>query len=212
MPRTDNRSGFELRKLTDLCLKRWWVVAGAAVAGFLIALLIAACLITPLYRATATFYVAAGEGDTSLSSSELTAAVLLADTCIGILDGDAVLEQIALQAGEELSPQEVRSCVEAQRVGETPLFRVSVLHRDPETAARIAGAAAEVLPDTAERLVSGCSLQVADPARIPAAPDSPDVPRACALGAFLGLALSVLGLAFYLLYADCGVKEQAYER
>lgn len=212
MQKTGSRPGFELRKLIDLCLKRWWVVLGTAVAGLLAALLISACLITPLYCSTTTFYVAAGEEDTSLSASELTAAVVLADTCIGILGGDAVLEQIAVHAGEELLPQELRNCVKAQRVGETPLFRVSVLHRDPETAARMAEAVAEILPETAERLVSGCSVQVADHARIPSEPDSPDIPRSCALGAFLGLALSVVGLAFYLLYFDRTTKEIAYEQ
>lgn len=209
MPEKTHRTEFEFGQLAAVCLKRWWIVAGCILAGFLAALLICTCLITPLYRANVSFYVSTGSGEEgSLTAYDLTAACLLADTCIGLLDSDTALERIAASAEVELTPEELRENIDAERIGDTPLLRVSVCHSSPETAARIAEAAAEVLPDTAEELVQGCLLRVVDHARIPAEPDSPDTPKACVLGAFSGLVLAVAGLAVSLLIR----KEAACER
>lgn len=213
MPEKTHRNEFEFRQLAAVCLKRWWIVAGCVLAGFLAALLICTCLVTPLYRANVSFYVSTGSGpEDSLSASDLTAACLLADTCIGLLDSDTALERIAASAGVELSPEELRSHVSAERVGDTPLLRVSVLHSEPETAAGIAEAAAEILPDTAEELVRGCLIQVVDHARIPTEPDSPDTPKACVLGAFSGLVLAVAGVAVFLLAGSRSREEAACEQ
>lgn len=193
---------FDLGRLAAVCLKRWWIVAGCVLAGFLAALLICTCLITPLYRSEVSFYVGIGSGEEeTLSASGLTAASLLADTCIGLLDSDTVLEQIAASAGTELTADELRPHLEGDRVGETPLLRVGVLNSDPQTAAKLAEAVTEVLPHTAETLARGCTLQVVDHARVPGEPDSPDTVKACVLGAFAGLVLAVAGLAFSLLWS-----------
>lgn len=213
MPEKTHRTEFELGQLAAVCLKRWWIVAGCILAGFLAALLICTCLITPLYRANVSFYVSTGGGtQESLSAADLTAACLMADTCIGLLDSDTVLERIAATAEADLSAEELRRRVSGERVGDTPLLRVSVLHSDPDTAATLAEAAAEVLPDTAGELVRGCTVQVVDHARVTTEPDSPDTPKACVLGAFVGLVLAVAGLAVTLLPCSRTRKEAACER
>lgn len=208
-PKT-HRTEFEFGQLAAICLKRWWVVACCVLAGFLAALLISACLITPKYRANVSFYVSTDSGvQSALTAVDLTAARLLADTCIGLLDSDTALERVAASAETDFTADELRDRITAERIGETPLLRVSVLHRDPETAARIAEAVAEILPDTAQELVGGCSVQVVDHARTPTEPDSPDVPKSCILGAFSGLILSVAGFAVSLLVAGRPRKEEA---
>ncbi len=213
MPEQTPYTEFEFRQLAAICLKHWRIVVGCLLFGLLSALLICTCLITPLYRANVSLYVSTGGGEQQLlTAADLTAACLLADTCIGLLDSDTVLEDIAAQAGVSASAEELRNWISGEQVGDTPLLRVSVRHSQPETAARLAEAAAAVLPGTVQTLEPGCLLQVVDHARVPTERDSPDIPKACALGAAAGAALAVAGFAVFLLTGGRTRKETACER
>lgn len=208
---TERREGIEIniRKLVFACLDKWWLIVLCAILAATASGLFTAKVIAPKYRSTVTFYVNNAEGYEQvnyISSSSLSAAEQLVNTYIGIISTDTVLQKVGQQAGG-LSAAQVRSCMSAQQVTETVLFRVSVSHTDPAIALRIARAAEEVMPDHLTSIVEGSSTKVVDKPKLANAPYSPNIQRNIVLGGVMGSMFAVLIIVLmYLL--DVRIKDE----
>ena len=193
---TERREGIEIniRKLVFACLDKWWLIVLCAVLAATASGLFTAKMIAPKYRSTVTFYVNNAQNYEQvnyISSSNLSAAEQLVNTYIGIISTDTVLQRVGQQAGG-LSAGQVRSCLTAQQVAETVLFRLGVSHTDPAMALRIARAAEEVMPEQLASIVEGSSTKVVDRPKLATEPYSPNIERNVVLGAVMGSMAAVL--------------------
>ena len=201
----EKRDGFEidLQKLVQCYLRKWWLIGIGTILAAVIGYWFTSYFITPMYRASVTIYVnniARGEQITYLSGSNLTAAQQLVNTYIQIIGSDTVLTKVADETGLGISPSGIRSLMSAQQVDDTELFKVFITHQDPERAASIANAIAQVAPGEIENFVVGSSTKIIDYAKVPVRPTSPNVSRNVILGGLVGCVLAVvfLTIAFLL--------------
>lgn len=208
---TGRREGIEIniRKLVFACLDKWWLIVLCAILAATASGLVTAKVIVPKYRSTVTFYVNNAsdyEQVNYISSSSLSAAEQLVNTYIGIISTDTVLEKVGQQAGG-LTAAQVRSCLSAQQVSDTVLFRVSISHTNPAVALRIAQAAGEVMPEHLATIVEGSSTKMVDRPKLATAPYYPNVPRNIVLGGVLGSVVAVLIITLmYML--DVRIKDE----
>lgn len=208
---TERREGIEIniRKLVFACLDKWWLIVLCAILAATASGLVTAKMIAPKYRSTVTFYVNNAQNNEQfnyISSSNLSAAEQLVNTYIGIISTDTVLQRVGQQAGG-LSAGQVRSCLTAQQVAETVLFRLGVSHTDPAMALRIARAAEEVMPEQLASIVEGSSTKVVDRPKLATAPYSPNIERNVVLGAVMGSMAAVLIIVLmYML--DVRIKDE----
>lgn len=183
------------------CLQKWWVIVIWVLAAALVAGLVSGLLIAPRYEARASIYVSTAE-DGGLSSSVFNASSKLADTYIALLDSDTLLKKAAAAAGVTLPPDVLREMIATAPVNDTGLFYITVSHKDPDTAARIANGVAEVVPREIPAFVAGSTAQIVDLAAVPEEPVSPDLLKNCVLGGLAGAVLSLVWLGFRLLAAQ----------
>ena len=123
-----------------------------------------------MYRASVTIYVnnvRAGNQVESISSSSLSSSKQLVQTYIKIISSDKVLTKVIEKAECEYSVEYVRNLISATQVDETELFKVHISHRDPEMAAHLANAVAEVIPTEMAAIVEGSSTKIIDYATVP---------------------------------------------
>lgn len=198
-----------IRKLVFACLDKWWLIVLCAVLAATAFGLVTDKMIQPRYRSTVTMYVNNASGYETvnyISSANLSAAEQLVNTYIGIISTDTVLEKVGQKAGG-MSASQVRSCLAAQQVGETVLFKIGISHTDPVVALRIARAVEDVMPDALSAIVEGSSTKVVDRAKLATAPYSPNVKRNIMLGGVMGSIAAVL-IIILLYVLDVRIKDE----
>lgn len=195
----EQRSEFgtvSMKKLFRAIFRKLWLVCISAVAGAVAVFLFTYFFVTPLYEASAMFYVNNGSislGDTSvsISSGDITASKSLVDTYIVILQTRQTLDTVKEETGLSYSYSQLKDMIKAEAVNETEIFRVVVTSPSPEEAERIANTIADVLPVRISTIVEGTSSKVVDAAVVPSQPSSPSYANNTVLGFLLGLVLCV---------------------
>ena len=208
----ETRDGLEidLQKLLRTYFSKWWLIVASVLAAALIAFFVTANVITPMYQARVTIYVnntAAGQQVDYISNANLATSQRLVNTYVNIIQSDTVLEKVAVVSGIEITANQIRHTMSAEQVDDTEMFHVVITHSDPEMAARMANAIAEVAPAEIGRFVEGSSTKVVDYAKVPTDPSSPNLKKNCVLGGMLGavIALAYLTLTFLL---DVRIKDE----
>ncbi len=197
----------DLPKLLRVFLGKWWLIALSTVLAAALALLVTKTLITPMYSAKVTVYVnniRSGETVEYITNSNLQTAQKLVNTYVNIIKSDTVLDKVAEQVeketGFEIATKTLRKAMSAAQVEDTEIFDVFITAPDPEMAATVANAVADVAPDEIAVFVEGSSTKIIDYAKVPEKPSSPSVLRNTILGGLLGclLAMAYAAVCFML--------------
>lgn len=200
----------DLRKLLLTYLSQWRLVAVWTVAAALASLLVTVGVMTPVYTAGVRIYVNNIRSDQYveyISSSNLATAQRLVNTYINMIESNTVLEKVAGASGLDVTADQIRRMMFAAQVEDTELLDVTITHRDPVFAARLANTLAEVAPGEIEMFVEGSSAKVIDYAKVPDMPSAPSKSRNCILGALVGCMAAVLYLTSrYLL--DTRIRDE----
>lgn len=185
----------DLRELLYACLRKAWLIVLCLVIVGAAAFVYTAYCITPLYRAEVSFYVNnssfQANPNQSISSSDLATSQRLVLTYVNIIKSDTVLEKVAAESGLNLTASQLRGIMSAKSVDDTELFKVQISHPDPQLAAQIANAIAEVAPVEISNILMGSATKVIDYAKVPASPYTPNRFRNTAVGALAGAVLAV---------------------
>lgn len=210
--RTNEREIMEidLWKLIMVFVQRWKLIVASGLVMALLAFGYTAQFVTPLYRANVTIYVNninANETIEYISASNLATAQQLVNTYVNMIRSNTVLEKVADSAGLDYTPAQIRGMMTASQKGETELFDVFISHPDPEMAARIANAIAEVAPAEIAEFVEGSSTKIIDYAQVPANYYTPSYQRNITIGGAIGLLLSA-GWVFLGYILDVRVKDE----
>lgn len=185
----------DLLRLAKALWRRIWIIFLTAILFAMLAFTYAAYFVTPLYQAEVWIYVNNTSGSTdsansSISSSELTAAQSLVDTYIVILKSRTTLEQVIGEAHLDYSYTQLREMLSVGAVDNTEVFSITVTDRDPQEAAQIANTIAQILPEQIADVVTGSSVKIIDYASAPTEPSCPSIPSMTAKGLLLGLVLA----------------------
>jgi len=200
----------DMEKLILTFAGKWWVFLICTVLAVALSLYCTTQLITPMYEASVTIYVNNADRDQKvsyISSSNLATAQRLVNTYIYIIKSDTVLEKVADAAGLGMTATQLRSCLHAAQKGETELFDVIITHENPEMAARIANALAEVAPGEIEGFVEGSSTKVIDYAKVPTEPSTPKLAQNLIVGAAIGILIAAAYITI-LFMLDVRIKDE----
>lgn len=191
----------------------WLVVAGALVAG--IAAFLISSQLTPVYRAHAQLLVNQPDKGDNIYQATL-GNQSLTKTYAELAISNSNLRRAADSVGN-VSVRKLKDHISARAVPETQLFEVVAEDKDPQRAADLANAVANVLPGfIAEAQVGGAStdagrqlntVTVTDPAAAPEDPVRPNTGVNVTLGVLLGL-LVMVGAVAVAEYFDDGVDER----
>ena len=210
MNETRNGMEIDLQKLLLAYLQRWWMIVATVLVGAVVAWIVSANMITPMYRASITVYVNSVKSDqeiNSISSSSLSTAQKLVETYVNMIESNTVLEKVAASTNKNISAAHIRSIMSAEQVDSTEIFKVYITHQDPQFAADIANAIAKVAPGEIEEFVEGSSAKIIDSAKVPVTPSSPNVSRNTVLGALVGAVIAVLYITIRFLL-DVRIKDE----
>jgi capsular exopolysaccharide synthesis family protein len=193
--------------------RAWWLTALGLLCGAGLSLAVAV-LQTPLYSSHTQLFVstnASGSASESINGSYFSQDRVASYT--ELLSGQELAGRVVRELDLELSPSEVSSRISARELASTVLIDVTVTDTSPERAQAIAEAVGREFPKLVDELETPAptvgslvKVTVTDPAGLPDAPTSPDLPKIVALGTVVG---ALLGAAVALLRArlDRSVKD-----
>lgn len=200
----------DLLKLLRAYLQRWWLIVICCIVVAAGAWFFSTRFITPMYRAGVTVYVnnsRSGERADSITSGEMTASQQLVRTYVNIITSDRVLEKVIETAQLNCTSEDLRKMMTTEQVSNTEVFKVYITHPDPENAAYIANAIADVAPADIADIVEGSSTKIIDYAKVPKEQFSPNIRKNTMVGGVIGIALSLFFLTVASLF-DVRIKEE----
>lgn len=199
-----------IQELLLAYLQKWWLIVVCLLVSASIAVGVAWEFVTPMYQAEVSIYVSNSrgmEGTEYLSSADLSAAQRLVNTYISIVKSDRVLEIMSEKLDGDYSPNGLAGAIRAERLNETEIFCIYVLHADPVEAARIANVAADVVPVEISNLIEGTSARVIDIAKIPTSRYSPSYSKVALIGGAMGAIIALIYLTIVHL-GDTRIKDE----
>lgn len=211
-PAQEEEDTISITRLLQAVWKRiLWVIAAVVIAVAASAI-ITQFFITPQYQASCWLFVNTFSSDSSytqnqISATQLQAATQLANTYIQMLRSETVLNDVSGELGGAYSPQQLSQMISASVITDTQILVVTVTNPDPEQAAQIANAVAQVAPASIQSFVEGSSVTVPQYASVPTAPSSPSMSRNLMIGFLVGLVVGV-GAALVAYFLDTRVTQQ----
>lgn len=211
-PAQEEEDTISITRLLQAVWKRiLWVIAAVVIAVAASAI-ITQFFITPQYQASCWLFVNTFSSDSSytqnqISATQLQAATQLANTYIQMLRSETVLNDVSGELGGVYSAQELSQMISASAITDTQILVITVTHPDPEQAAQIANAVAQVAPASIQSFVEGSSVTVPQYASVPTAPSSPSMSRNLMIGFLVGLVVGV-GAALVAYFLDTRVTQQ----
>ena len=183
-----------------------WLVVIASVIAATIGFVISAFLITPKYSSSLMLYVNNtnynSSGNTTVSSSELSAAQSLVKTYGEILNNrttlDLVIEQVEADGrtlDEEITYRELSKMIKSSASNDTEVMVVTVTCDDPELAADIANAIYPVLQTRIAEIITGASVKKVQDGYPDYDKVSPSIVKYTVVGFIIGALISVLAVA-----------------
>lgn len=199
----------DLREWAKLLLYRIWIIVLCAVVCGTAMLVYTANFIPPKYKAEVTMYLSnnsTGE-EYYMDSSDYAVALRQVETYTKIITSNTIMDKVAEHLGNGITGDQIRQMVSTSAVGETEMFKVSVLSTDPEFSKTVANAIADVAPTEIDKFGMGSKAKVVDYARSPKSRHSPSYTTNTLLGAFGG-ALAAAAVIILLSMLDVRVKKE----
>ncbi len=204
----DEYKKIDYKSLLFFTLKKFWIIALAAVIFGVSALCVSLYAITPQYSSTIRLYVNnKTEASGSLTSSDVSAAKSLVETYITIIESDSFIDEIAEEIEGKYTNGQIRKMLSARSINGTEVFEVSVSGPSPEECAGIANKIAELAPAKITEIIEGSSVKIVDRAKVPSSPISPDIPLNIELAALLGIVVSCI-LIFIVFISDTTIYSE----
>jgi len=195
-------NNFDIRRIVSMLLKRWPIIVISAFIGGLLLWVYSSVYITPVYTAQAMMIVNKSQYQASeqnqITYNDILLTQKLVKSYIIIMESDTNLDLVKTELSnsknleEEMSVSDIRSCLDIAGVGDTEILEVKVNNSNPRLAADIANALIKVSPATIIRVIKAGSAEVIDTAKPPRTPSEPVVWKYGAIGAAVGLLLSLI--------------------
>lgn len=202
----NNNSEIDLLSLAAALWRNILLIALAAVVAGAAALTYTYLNITPVYQSTASLFVNDNTINLGGSTYALYGNSRMVGTYMYLMKSRTTMEEVAKEAGVNLSASQIRNMVSAKSVEETAAFEVTVTSTDPAQAELIANAFAKVLPDRIAEIVNGTTVRVVDYAVIASHHSGPNYTKNTAMGAAAGAVLAACIVIVLTMLQD---KQQA---
>ncbi len=194
---TDSEMTIDLVELFFRLLGNWKQIVACALAGALLAALITIRFITPIYSSTSTIYVLSRK-DSAINLADLNVGTALTNDYIKVFNMWEVHEQVITKLDLPYSYSKMRSMLSVTNASNTRMLDITVKSADPQEAAAIANAYAEVTSQYIADMMATDKPSIMSVALVPTNPVSPSKTRNTILGFLAGgfLAAGIVTIRF----------------
>lgn len=209
-----------LKELFSLLLSKIQFIILITVLGAAAAFAYAKIFLPVEYTSSVSIYVkntGAQSGEAAngeATQTGITAAKLLAEAYLVILDDDVVYDQVSEMLLNDYAPadlknyfslketdgeysipaEQIRNMVEISSVNETEVIKIQTTTESAQISADICTYISDIAPDLLTRVTKAGSVETIGKAKVPDAPSSPNVKKITVIGALLGMVASAAAI------------------
>lgn len=202
----------EFKKYIDILKKRLWlIILLPAVVGIL-AVYVNFYVLVPIYQASTTMLITGlSNGITdaeiaSMSFEDIIAGQSLISEYSAILYSKRVTSAVIRELNDpDIREKDIREMISINAVDDTRIIAISILHPEPEKAARIADVVAKVFSDEIVELYRIENVDIIDKAEVPEFPVAPEKKKNVILSVFVAFVFAA-GIALLMEFLNTRIK------
>lgn len=203
----------DLRQVFFALWNRIWVIVLSAAALALAAFLYTQLCITPMYRSVASLYILNRQNSGSIAtSSDVSAATSLTNDFKALVKSRAVLVQTIEELNLNMSEETLSSMISVSNQSGTRILDIYVTDSNPYRTKEIADTVAKIACTEVVEIMELEKANIANEAKVPTQPISPDKKRNVVMGAFAGAVLSAMAVLAMFFLDDTFKSEEEIER
>jgi len=192
----------DLFDLAGYLLQHWIPLVAATLVGTVLAFLITAFLVTPLYEAKSSIYVVSATANSALDLTDLNFGTSLTNDYKKLVMSRTMLENVIDDTGENMTVRELTNKLTVGNDTGTRILDFTISDPDPDRAMRLANSFADqairFLPEVMG--VKDNTPTLVDNAILPTSPSNIKYVRNTILGAMLGfIAAAAVLVMLYIL-------------
>ena len=178
---------FSLLTILRTLLKNIKLIIMFSIITCILGFILAATVIPKKYTSSVQLYVENKSDDKgNLSSSDITVAQQLVDTCSIIFTSSSVIDQLSSDEKIDYSASQLRGMISVGAVNNTEIMKITITCGDPSDAQYIASAMRDVCINEYKRVISTGSITAVDTPKKNTTPTSPSPIKFSILGFLIG--------------------------
>ena len=203
----DDEVTIDLMELFSALWAKKTIIILSAVFMALVAFVGTKMFVTPKYTSVTKLYVMAKNDDSSASAiySELQSGSMLTKDYMELVKSRPVLEKTISKLNLDMEPEDLVDMIKTDTPTDTRIMSISVESEDPKEAKQIADALRKAVSVQIKDIMNADSVNTVEEGNLPTKASSPSVKKNMAIGALLGLIVS-MGLTVLIYVLDDTVK------
>ena len=203
----DDDIEIDLVELFHVIIAKWWALLIALVIGSLVAGLVTAFTITPLYKAKSTIYIL-GSSSSVISVQDLQIGSQLTKDYQELIMKRPVIEEVIKKLKLDMTYEQLKSKITVVNAQDTRFIEINVTDPNPELAAKIADEIAESTMNKVALFMKNDKPSFVEHAVVPNHPVSPSIPKNTVLGGLLLMILVIAVIVIRYLLDDTVKNEE----
>ena len=209
LKRNNGQLEMDLPAVLRLLLRKSWLIVIIALLGAVISVAYTYKFVPPSYQAAVSLYVSntvEGAETMSVTTGDLTASMVLVQTCGTIIKDADTLALAAQVSGLDYTPEQLQEMLQVTEIENTKILYVIATAEDPQEAALIADSIAEITPGLMKKIEPASSVRIMNRAKIPEEKSAPSYSKAALTGFIAGALIAVI-LLIAAAILDTGVRK-----
>lgn len=200
-------NSIDIKEIIYLLRVKWWIIALCFAVAVVGAAIYSFWITDPVYSANALLFVGRENGDTEgpLTATQIQVNERLVMDYREIIKSRTAAKEVIDRLDLDISPGSLQNRIDVATVSNSRMFKLSFESTDPEFAADVVNAMAQVIIVKAEEIVGVENVSVVDYADVPASPIKPNKKRNVVIGGLLGIMLGA-GIIFLIEFFDNTIK------
>lgn len=210
----EKETEISLLEIIAILWQKAWVIVLCILLGGTLGFGISRYMIHPTYTSRISMYVNnnTDRTESQLNINDINASQKLVTTYIEILKSDVVLSKVISQMDLPYTNKELKNMISANALNNTEILEVKVTSKDPEEAAAIANALAELAPPEIIRVVQAGGVQLIDKAVPQMEPVAPNIKLNSVIGALLGAVIATIAVLLIAMLDTRVKSEEALQK
>lgn len=193
----------------EIFSKMWLVIFCGMVTGAIV-FFGATAFLSPKYEAKVHMYVNNMENSAevnNVSYADITASIMLANTCSKIISSDTVLNDVIEETGTKIPKDQLQKMLTTEPVTDTEIIEITMKGQDQKEITYLVNVIAEVSADKLTEIIEGSSVKILNQAEIPTKPTGLGYLKLLVLGILFGCFCSVFVISMRNIF-DVRVKSE----
>ena len=196
----------DLKELFELFMSKIFQIILIVVIAIGVGIVYTLGFVNPKYSAKTTLVLAtAGEGDKSITTTDVTLNSKLVSTYSEIVKSDSVIGLVIENLKLDMQPKTLKSAVSVSAVEDADIIRITVTTEDADESARIANEIAKVFSDKIKEIYKIDNINILDQATPNYTPSNINHTKDIAIFAFGGIVIAV-GYVLIMNMLDTTIK------